>query len=198
MVLFVSIPLAEPHFLGEVSFDNFSRTDVVILSVLLKPLLDFFGWRGLGAAEISKNRKFVLRIMDEIKNGRSKRLYGSPPSDETAHGNGDLPGTRRRRSIDQRYAAHDLCWPWHNSPFTDIVDLLPLTRIGVPGKVRQEIQAVAPEVGDLTALNLGKLRYTSAAIKENMHLHPPVTVSLHQACEDILVNDVVVPKQTTM
>lgn len=73
-----------------------------------------------------------------------------------------------------------------------------IQELHVQEAVRQEVLGLIPGDATLTAAKLGKLKYTSAAIKEKLRIHPAVAVSMHQAYEDTNVGETAVWKGSTM
>lgn len=167
-------------------------------SVLLKPVFKFFGWKGPGGAEIRRNHKFVRRMLDEVKCGRGKRPDGSASLAEQLMNMDIYKGDEGEQRLQNDlllliFAGHDTTA--HSLSFL----VYSLTQeLDAQEAIRKEVLKLMPEDSEMTAAKLAKLKYTSAAIKENLRIHPPVTVSMHQAYEDTVIGGTVVPKGCTM
>jgi cytochrome P450/NADPH-cytochrome P450 reductase len=65
-------------------------------------------------------------------------------------------------------------------------------------KIREELDSIIPDTESMTAANLGKLKYTSAVIKEGLRLHPIVGTISVVSVEDTVLADVQIPKGSPM
>lgn len=184
---------------GEIVFDNFRRTDVIFLSVMLRPFFQFFGSKGPGAREINNNRRYVQRMMDKIKSGNGKRLSGgSPPLMEQLMQKKEYQGKQGEEHLINDMLL--MIFAGHDTTAHSLTYLVyGLTQeLSVQKKIREEVIGQLPDLDAITPSSLGKLTYTSAAIKENMRIHPPVTVAMHEAYDDVMIDTTLVPKGTTM
>ncbi|KAI8581606.1 hypothetical protein K450DRAFT_22102 [Umbelopsis ramanniana AG] len=183
---------------GEVVFDNFRRTDVIFLSVMLRPIFQFFGLKGPGGREINNNRRYVQRMMDKIRNGNGQRPDGSLPL------MGQLMGLKVYQGKQgEEHLINDMLlmiFAGHDTTAHSLTYLVyGLTQeLSVQKKIREEVTGQLPDLDAVTPSSLTKLTYTSAAIKENMRIHPPVTVAMHEAYDDVMIDKTLVPKGTTI
>jgi cytochrome P450 len=183
---------------GEVVFDNFRKTNVIFLSVMLRPIFQLFGSKGPGAREISNNRRYVRRMMDKIRSGNGQRLSGSPPLMEQLMKMKVYQGKQGEEHLINDmllmiFAGHDTT----AHSLTYLVYSL-TQELSAQKKIREEVIEQLPDLDTITPSSLAKLNYTSAAIKENMRIHPPVTVAMHEAYDDVIIDKTLVPKGTTM
>ncbi|KAI9288223.1 cytochrome P450 [Umbelopsis sp. AD052] len=183
---------------GEVLFDNFRRTDVIFLSFMLRPIFQFFGWKGPGAREINNNRRYVQRMMDKIRSGNGQQPGGSPPLMEQLMKLKVYQGKQGEEHLINDMLL--MIFAGHDTTAHSLTYLVyGLTQeLSVQKKIREEVTGQLPDLSAITPSSLSKLTYTSAAIKENMRIHPPVTVAMHEAYDDYMIDKTLVPKGTTI
>lgn len=183
---------------GEVTFNNMSNPAFALIVIKLKRYLEFFGIKDAGSAEIQKNTRFVQRVIEKVKRGEGKRSNGSPSLAERLLQYEEYQGPEGEARLTQdllfmMFAGHDT-----TAHTLTILSYVLSQEQECREKIQQEVETYVPTTADMTAANLAKLKYTSAAIKESLRLHPVLSWILVHAYEDSVLGDVVVPEGTTM
>jgi len=191
--LFAEIP--EP---GEVKFRNLLDPARALAELKLTGLYAFFGFKSSASREIEQNCAFIRKMIHKIKRGEKLRENGPPTLAEKLLQFEQYQGPEGEERLILEllivfFAGHDTT--------AHSMTMLTYTLAKEPGcqkKIREEADELIPDDDSLTAANLGKLKYTSAAIKENLRLHPVIPEVAIQCHEDNTLGNRHVPAGSTV
>jgi cytochrome P450 len=183
---------------GEVKFDNFINPAQAIAQLKLKDLYALFGFKSSASREIEQNCAFIRKMIHKIKRGEKLRKDGPPTLAEKLLQFEQYQGSEGEERLILEllivfFAGHDTT--------AHSMTMLTYTLAKEPGcqqKIREEANELIPDDESLTAANLGKLKYTSAAIKENLRLHPVIPEVAIQCHEDNTLGGCYVPAGSTV
>jgi cytochrome P450 len=183
---------------GEVKFHNLRDPARALAELKLTGLYAFFGFKSSASREIEQNCAFIRRVIRKIKRGEKLRENGPPTVAEKLLQFEQYQGPEGEERLVSEllvliFAGHD----------TTAHSMTMLTYIlsketECQQKIRDEVNELIPDDESLTAANLGKLKYTSAAIKENLRFHPVVPEMALKVHEDTVLGDRHVPAGYTM
>lgn len=182
----------------EVKFDNLNDPVRKIATIKLRHFLKLFGIRDPGTAEIEQNSRFVRRTIHKIKRGEGMRTNGAPTVVEQLLEFEQYQGPEGEDRLEQElliliFAGHDT-----TAHSLNMLTYMLTQKPECQEKIREELDSVIPDTESMTAANLGKLKYTSAVIKEGLRLHPIVGTITVVSVEDTVLADVQIPKGSSM
>jgi cytochrome P450 len=183
---------------GHLVFDNFSRPAAAIATIKLKHVLKLFGIKGKSLLEIERNSNIIRNVIRGVKRGDRKRSNGSPTLVEEMLQLEEFQGPAGEERLVHELlimimAGHDTT----AHSLTMLVYVLAL-HPECQQKIGEEVDAIIFDHGSITAGDMGKLKYTSAAIRESMRLHPVLPSLLLHAYEDTSLGNIQIPKGSTM
>ena len=183
---------------GHLAFDNFSRPASAIATIKLKHVLKLFGIKGKSLLEIERNSKIIRNVIRGVKRGERKRQNGSPTLVEEMLQLEEFQGPEGEERL-----VHELLimiMAGHDTTAHSLT-MIVYTLAHHPEcqqKIREEVDTIIADDESITASDLGKLTYTSAAIRESLRLHPVIPSLLVHAYEDTSLGDIQVPKGSTV
>jgi cytochrome P450 len=183
---------------GHLVFDNFSRPASAIATIKLKHVLKLFGIKGKSLLEIERNSKIIRNVIRGVKRGERKRHNGSPTLVEEMLQLEEFQGPEGEERL-----VHELLimvMAGHDTTAHSLT-MIVYTLAHHPEcqqKIREEVDAIIDDDESITASDLGKLTYTSAAIRESLRFHPVLSSLLVHAYEDTSLGDIQVPKGSTV
>jgi cytochrome P450 len=183
---------------GEVKFDNFINPVHALAQLKLKGLHSFFGFKSSASREIEQNCAFIRKMIHKIKRGEKLRENGPPTLAEKLLEFEQYQGPEGEERLILEllivfFAGHDTT--------AHSMTMLTYTLAKEPEaqkKIREEADELIPDDDSLTAANLGKLKFTSAAIKENLRLHPVIPEVAIQCHEDNTLGNRHIPAGSTV
>lgn len=179
---------------NEVKFDNMINPLRTVATMKLRRFLILLGKKDAGTAEIEQNSRFVRRMIHKVKRGELKRSDGSPTLVEQLLEIEQYQGPEGEDRLEQEllimiFAGHDT-----TAHSMTMLSYVLAKEPHCQKKVREEVERVIPDVESMTASNIGKLKYTSAAIKEGLRMHPVVASIVLTAYNESVLGGIEVPK----
>ncbi|KAI8581604.1 hypothetical protein K450DRAFT_279040 [Umbelopsis ramanniana AG] len=183
---------------GEVKFDNFINPAQALAQLKLANLYAMFGFKSSATREIEQNCAFIRKMIHKIKRGEKLRENGPLTLAEKLLQFEQYQGPEGEERLILEllivfFAGHDTT--------AHSMTMLTYTLAKEPEcqkKIREEANELIPDDDSLTAANLGKLKYTSAAIKENLRLHPVIPEVAIECHEDNTLGQCHIPAGSTV
>jgi cytochrome P450 len=183
---------------GEIKFDNFVNPAKAIAGIKLKSLYAMFGLKESASAEIERNCEYIRKLIDKVKRGEKLRENGRPTLAEKLIQLEQYQGPEGEERLILEllimiFAGHDT-----TAHSMTMLTYTLAQEQECQQKIREEANKIIPDEDSLTAYNLGKLQYTSAAIKESLRLHPVVPELSVQCHKDNFLGHIHIPAGSTV
>ncbi|KAG2187006.1 hypothetical protein INT44_003234 [Umbelopsis vinacea] len=179
---------------GHLVFDNFGRPATAIATIKLQHILKVFGIKGKALLEIERNSNIIRGVIRGVKHGDRKRHNGSPTLVEEMLKLEEFQGPAGEERL-----VHELLimiMAGHDTTAHSLTMLFYVLALHpeCQQKIREEVNVIVPDDESISASDIGKLKYTSAAIRESMRLHPVLSSILLHAYEDTSLGNIEIPK----